>query len=202
MSAELMTKAAYARHRGVGKSAVSNYIKRGQIVLVGTKVDVAKSDAKLDAEVDPASGRDPTPANAAKKASRARPSAPDKHRDPAPEASGSVANEAVNELAQERLEEIRERRHGHALKNAAIAGDLVPFAAYEAKLQAMIAGFCERMQSELRAQSEALANEGAKRKVRGLLDETIQRVRSDFADRLSAGATDPDSEEGDEEDDT
>ena len=54
MSAELMTKAAYARHRGVGKSAVSNYIKRGQIVLVGTKVDVAKSDAKLDAEVDPA----------------------------------------------------------------------------------------------------------------------------------------------------
>ena len=40
-----------------------------------------------------------------------------------------------------------------------------------------------------------------KRKVRGLLDETIHRVRSDFAERL-AGSADPESEEDDEEDET
>jgi len=202
MPAELISKAAYARHRGVGKSAVSNWVKGDKIVIVDGKVDVAASDRKLDALVDQASGRDPAPKNASKRVGKPNTGRAGKPAENAPaEARGSVANDSVAELQQERLEEIRERRFGSALKNAAIAGDLVPLSAYEAKLQAVIAGFCERMQSELRAQAEPLANESDKRKVRGLLDETIHRVRSDFAERL-AGSADPESEEDDEEDET
>ena len=50
---ELMSKAQFARHRGVGRSAVSNWITRGQLVIVDGKVDVAASEALLDASVDP-----------------------------------------------------------------------------------------------------------------------------------------------------
>ena len=199
---ELLTKAAYARHRGVGKSAVSNWINRDQIVLVDGKVDVAASDARLGAMVDAASGRDPAPANAAKKsggaaAERQRPEQGARATARASNAksgSDSVANSDAAQLAQERLAEIRERRIGHSLKNAEIAGTLVPIAAFEARLQTMISGFCERMQSELRAGSEALALETDKRKVRGMLDDMIHKVRSDFADAIEAGVEEEDDE--------
>ena len=174
--AELMSKAAYARHRGVGKSAVSNWVKRGQIVLVGTKVDVAASDAKLGMLVDPGRGRDATGGE------------PLIDRDAAGDQntvkSSTVADSAQAQLAEERLGEIRERRIGQAMKNAQTAGELVDVAEYESRLATLVSGFCERMQSELRSKAEALALENDKRAIRALLDDTIHQVRSDFAARI------------------
>ena len=199
--AALISKAAYARHRGVGKSAVSNWIKRGQIVLVGDKVDQAASDTRLAALVDPAGGRDAGGAQLAK-APPSRSKAPRSKAEKAaagPEpGSVSVADETAASLAEERLGEIRERRFGQALKNAQMAGELVPVEAFEARLQTLIGGFCERLQSELRAQSEALAKETERRTVRGMLDDIVSGVRSDFAERILA-ASSTEETDGDEE---
>ena len=173
MTAELMTKAAYARHRGVGKSAVSNYVKRGQIVLVDGKVDVAKSDALLAEIVDPVKGR---PSTAPDPGSRKKAPAPTPTPDTAP-----------NAVAAERIQALQETRIGQALKNAQMAGSLVPLAAYEAKMQTLIGGFCERMTSELRGKAERLAQESDMRAIRALLDEVVHDVRKDFARQIRQG---------------
>ena len=44
----LMTKAEYARHRGVSKPYISKLVKNGVLVLRGDKVDVRASDTVLD----------------------------------------------------------------------------------------------------------------------------------------------------------
>ncbi len=170
MTPEFMSKAAYARHRGVGKSAVSNWVKRGQIVLKDGKVDVAASDAKLGHEVDPGRGRPATT------------------KGESPAEDSATDTEARNDLASIRARDLREKAIGNALKNAQLAGELVPRAAVEAKMKSHISGFCERMQSELRGMAERLALEGDKRTVRALLDEVVHAVRSDFAQRVTADA--------------
>lgn len=170
MTAATMSKAAYAKHRGVGKSAVSNWVKRGQIVLTDSgAVDVTASDALLDREVDPGRGRPAT----APAAERVKPAEPPTVEQSAP----------ADDLASIRARDLREKAIGQALKNAQLAGELVPVAAYEAKLQTMITGLCERMQAELRGMAERLALEGDQRVVRALLDDAVHAVRSDAAQR-------------------
>lgn len=180
MTSELMSKAAYARHRGVGKSAVSNWVTREQIVIVDGKVDVKASDALLDASVDPGRGRPttaPAPRPASKRSAKPAAKAPDT---------------APNAVAAERAQALQEQRIGQALKNAQLAGSLVPVAAYEAKMQTLITGFCERMGAEFRSLAERLALASDPRVIRTLLDETMHTVRSDFAARIG-------TEEADEE---
>lgn len=184
---ELLSKAAYARHRGVGRSAVSNWVKRGQIVLKGSKVDVAASDAKLGAMVDPVRGRDAKGAKPPDKSG----STPTQSE---PAASSTVADSAQAQLAEERLGEIRERRIGQAMKNARDAGELVNVGEYESLLATLITGFCERMSAELRSKVEALAQETDKRAIRALLEDTVHTVRTDFAARIELEA-DPEEEE-------
>ncbi|MBM3927382.1 MAG: hypothetical protein FJ335_02840, partial [Sphingomonadales bacterium] len=59
----LMTKGAYAVHRGVGKSAVSNWSRKGLLVLGecptsgAVMVDVGRTDARINSRVDPTRGR-------------------------------------------------------------------------------------------------------------------------------------------------
>jgi hypothetical protein len=52
----LMRKRAYARYRSRSPASVSGWIRRGWIVLEGGLVDVARSDALLDANLDPGLG--------------------------------------------------------------------------------------------------------------------------------------------------
>lgn len=172
MTASTMSKAAYARHRGVGKSAVSNWVKREQIVLTRDgQVDVPASDAKLGMQVDPVRGRPPiaqTP-----EASKAQPT-------------------TGGDLHAIRARDLNERSIGQALKNAQLAGELVPVKAYEAKLQTLVTGFRERMQSELRAMAERLALEADQRTVRSLLDDAVHAVCSDMAQRAGADSNEDD----------
>lgn len=54
----LMTKAAYARHKGVSRQTVYDWIKKGELVLVGAKIDVDATDQRAtDADI-PAAWRD------------------------------------------------------------------------------------------------------------------------------------------------
>lgn len=173
MTAATMSKSAYAKHRGVGKSAVSNWLRRDQIVLTEDgQVDVAKSDAKLGQQVDPVRGR---PVTGAVPTPVPMPATPDSDR------------ESLHSI---RARDLQERSIGQALKNALMAGELVPVAAYEAKLATMIGGFCDRMAAELRDKVERLAMETDKRLVRAIVDEVVHTVRSDMASRLSATAAD------------
>jgi predicted site-specific integrase-resolvase len=41
----LMSKAEYARHRGVSRQTVYDWIKKGELVMVGSKIDVEASEA-------------------------------------------------------------------------------------------------------------------------------------------------------------
>jgi hypothetical protein len=43
-----MSQAEYSRHRGLNRSSVSRLVSRGVLVMHGTRVDVAASDAVLD----------------------------------------------------------------------------------------------------------------------------------------------------------
>jgi transposase len=43
-----MTKAAYARHKGVSRQTVYDWIARGQLVLAGSKIDVNASMQKTN----------------------------------------------------------------------------------------------------------------------------------------------------------
>ncbi|MDK9605826.1 hypothetical protein QQF30_13875 [Lelliottia sp. V104_15] len=42
----LMTKAAYARHKGVSRQTVYDWIKKGELVLVGAKIDVSATELR------------------------------------------------------------------------------------------------------------------------------------------------------------
>ncbi|MEG8021810.1 hypothetical protein [Sphingomonas aerolata] len=59
----LMTKGEFAVHRGVGKSAVSNWAKKDLLVMGecptsgAIKVDVERTEARINARVDPMRGR-------------------------------------------------------------------------------------------------------------------------------------------------
>ncbi|MEO8755028.1 MAG: hypothetical protein ABI624_20380 [Casimicrobiaceae bacterium] len=55
-AAAVLSKSAYARHRGVSAAMVSHWTKAGRLVLVDGKVDVAKSDAALAATLAPDRG--------------------------------------------------------------------------------------------------------------------------------------------------
>lgn len=166
VTAATMTKAAFARHRGVGRNAVSNWIKRDQIVVTPDgKVHVAASEEKLARLVDPNGGRPPT-------------GTPD---------AGAVTKlpmAAPTDLASVRARELHERSINQALKNAQLAGKLVPIAAYEARLQAEISGFCDRMASELRNVAERLALETDQRVIRSILGDVVHGVRASAAEKL------------------
>lgn len=57
----LMSKAEYAKHRGVSRQTVYAWIEKGEVVLDGTKIDVAATErqhqAPEKAEADPAADR-------------------------------------------------------------------------------------------------------------------------------------------------
>ncbi len=40
----LMSKSAYAKHRGVSRQAVYDWIEKGEIVMSGSKIDVAATE--------------------------------------------------------------------------------------------------------------------------------------------------------------
>jgi len=95
----------------------------------------------------------------------------------------------------ERLEELRERRIGAALKNAQLAGDLVPLIEAERRVAEAGRVARERMQSWLRGIAERFAATADVRAIMSLGEEGIDEVFAELAAAAARGDL-----SGDEED--
>ena len=143
----LMTRKEFAAHRGVQKTAVSNWNKAGMLVFAegpGGKllIDVARTEAKLNANLDPSRGR-PTTAQSSAAADHApAPALPAAH-------DGGLANV--------RTDLIRAQTVGKALDNARRAGELVLLAEFERLAIENGRITRERMISLVRMNAERLA---------------------------------------------
>lgn len=191
---QLMTQAEYARHRGVGKSAVSNWKAAGLIVLAEddagkVKVDVVRTDARINARIDPLRGRPTTGAAAAQ--AEATPPAPD----------SELALSAPATLSSERMELMREQRVGVALKNAQMARELVPAIEAERRLSEASRLLRERLHAEFRGSAERQAAIRDRREMMMFNEEIIDRVFGDVADMIETGllAAEEDEAEPDSE---
>lgn len=193
MTTRLMTQAEYARHRGVGKPAVSNWKKKGLLVLAEDpadgriKVDQVRTDAKLNANVDPMRGR---PATAA-----AAPPVPGLALEAAssnPAASPAAVERSLND---ERIEQVREQRIGNALKNAQLAGELVPLVEAERRVSEVGRAARERMHAWLRSVAERFAAEKDVRTIMALGEAGVDQVFAELADAAGRGEFAGDDEE-------
>ncbi len=182
-----MTQAQFATRRGVGKSAVSNWKKAGLLVFAEgadgrPMVDVGRSEARLNAKLDPMRGR---PATAAETA----PALPlDGDTD-----DGSPLQQ--RNLARVRAEVAEEDLVGKRMKNAEAARELVPAIEAERRLGHLGRMARERVQAELRARAERLAAEREPRAIMALLDEATDKAFAALASAIAGGALDDEDEE-------
>lgn len=188
---QLMTQAEYARHRGVGKSAVSNWKAAGLIVLAEddagrVKVDVVRTDARINARIDPLRGR---PANGASSVPVEPAPAAQQVSDPTASGSGTVSSE--------RMELMREQRVGVALKNAQMAKELVPAIEAERRLSEASRLLRERLHAEFRGSAERQVAIRDRREMMIFNEEVIDRVFGDVADMIETGLLASDDDEGD-----
>ncbi len=177
----LMTKGQFAVHRGVGKSAVSNWAKKGLLVMgecpstTAVMVDVERTEARINSRVDPMRGR-PT-------ASLPAPSALPLV-DPADGFEASLAGRSVAkvraELAEENLVTLR-------LKNAERGKELAPRIELERRAAELGRVARERMQAMFRAISERLAAERDSRTIMAIGSAEIDRVFAELANDVEAG---------------
>ncbi|SEM62604.1 hypothetical protein SAMN05192583_0879 [Sphingomonas gellani] len=187
--ATLLTQTAFAKHRGVGKSAVSNWKKAGLLVFAddGTGallVDVTRTEAKLNARLDPTRGR-PT-------AGMQDGSVPELPIDG--EADEGSALQQRN-LARVRADVAEEDLVGKRMKNAELARELVPAMDAERRLGQLGRMARERVQSELRARAERLAAEREPRAIMALLDEATDKAFHALAAAILNGAADVSEDE-------
>lgn len=177
----LMTKGQFAAHRGVGKSAVSNWAAKQLLVMgecPGTGkllVDVERTEARINTRIDPMRGR---PA-----ASLPMVSVPaaDEFGDPAePTLAGRSVAKVRAELAEENLITLR-------LKNAERAGELGPRIELDRRGAELGRVARERMQAMFRAIAERLAAERDVRNVMAIGSAEIDRVFAELANDVEAG---------------
>jgi hypothetical protein len=186
MANSLLTLGEYAVHRNVGPSAVSNWKKRGLIVMAddGTgrlKVDVARSDAKVNAVIDPSRGRPSKGMQAAAV-------------EPAQEAPVEAPSQ-TQQVADVRVDLIREQTIGRRMTNARDAGALVPFEEFAARLGKFGRQSRERMVSIVRSNAERLAAERDPRQIVALLEAEIETAFKKLAQDARSGRDEDDTEE-------
>ena len=176
MNSPRMTQAEFAVHRGVQKSAVSNWKKKGLLVFVEDadklKVDVARSDARINANVDPTRGR-PTTAQSAPAQSGLRLESPE----PVPQAQPSNISNAREDLMREQTIEKR-------MKNARDAGELVLLADFESRCSEYGRLIRERAQGLIRDTAERLAADREPRSIIALLTVEFDMMLDDLAARM------------------
>lgn len=189
MNNAVMTKAEYARHRGVKPSAVSNWVKAGHIVFCEDPVrpdrmvvDVARTDARLNSRIDPTRGRPTTGIPQA----------------PAPQVVEPDLGDmltGVRTAAQVRIELAEEQLIERRQKNARDAGELAPRAELDRRAAELGRVVRERMHAMFRAISERLAAEREVRTIMAIGSAEIDRVFADLADEVERGALVEDADE-------
>ena len=183
----LMTQAEFAAHRGVGKSAVSNWKKAGLLVFAEgpdgkLAVQVERTDAKLNARIDPTRGR-PTTAIG----------------DTSPIGELPMDSEpaipGLRNAAAVRVEVAEEELVARRIKNAEAARQLVPLVESERRLATLGRMARERVMAELRGRAERIAAEREIRSVMMLLDAACDAAFTALADAIDSGTLDRDDDE-------
>ncbi len=187
-----MSKSEFAVHRGVGKSAVSNWAKAQLLVMAEDpedptkmKIDVARTEARLNAKIDPARGR-PTKGVA-------------QPQGDLPLAVPATAPAGGGSLADVRTDLIRQQTEKLQLENARRAGDLVPLEEYARRASEFGRVARERMLSVVRSQAEWLAANRDARAIVAQMEDEIDRAFADLAAQIASGAL-ADGSEPDEDD--
>jgi hypothetical protein len=183
----LMTQAEFAAHRGVGKSAVSNWKKAGLLVFAEgldgkLAVDVARTDAKLNARIDPTRGR---PTTAIGDAGVPGELALD----------ADTSSPAVRNAAAVRVEVAEEELVARRMKNAEAARQLVPMIEVERRLSNLGRMARERVEAELRGRAEQIAAQRDPRSVMMLMVEACDTAFNALADAIERGALARDDED-------
>lgn len=179
-SPRLMSKSEFAVHRGVGKSAVSNWAKADLLVMAEDpddptkmKIDVARTEARLNAKIDPARGR-PTKGTA-------QPQGDLPLTPPRTEPRGES-------LADVRTDLIKAQTVKAQLDNARRAGDLVPLEDYARRASEFGRVARERTMSIIRTQAEWLAASKDARAIVARMEDEIERAFADLAAQIETGA--------------
>lgn len=183
----LMTQAEFAAHRGVGKSAVSNWKKAGLLVFAEgpdgkLAVDVARTDAKLNARIDPTRGR---PTSAIGEANTPSELALD----------ADTSLPSVRNAAAVRVEVAEEELVSRRMKNAEVARQLVPMVEVERRLGNLGRMARERVEAELRGRAEQIAAQRDPRSVMMLMVEACDTAFNAVADAIERGALARDDED-------
>jgi hypothetical protein len=175
-SRALMSQADFAVHRGVSRPAVSNYKAQGLLVFAegeGGKlfVDVARTDARLNAKLDPARGRP-------------------KKQDAQPqlEITAPAESSRSDRLGDVRTDLLQQQTIGARLKNAQAARQLVALQEYERRSQEVGRLARERVHAVIRSLAERLAVERDPRQITALLSGDIDKAFEDLADQVASGA--------------
>jgi hypothetical protein len=187
----LMTKGQFAAHRGVGKSAVSNWAKKDLLVLGecptsgAIMVDVERTEARINSRVDPMRGR--PSANLPAPAALPLQDAADLGETIL---GGRSVAKVRAELAEENLVTLR-------LKNAERGRELAPRIELERRAAELGRVARERMQAMFRAISERLAAERDARTIMAIGSAEIDRVFAELANDVEAGKlAEPDEPDG------
>ncbi|PZU62352.1 MAG: hypothetical protein DI552_00200 [Brevundimonas sp.] len=181
-----MTQAEFAKHRGVGRSAVSNYKSKGLLVFGegedgAVLVDVARTEARLNAKVDPTRGR-PTTGQTGGMAEEAAP------------ATSAVSGPRPDGVAQVRMELVQQQVIERRFANARRAGELAPMVELEKRASEIGRIARERMQSMLRTLADRFAAEKDPRQIVAVGALEIERIFSDLADMVEAGTLSSDDQ--------
>ncbi|QIG79980.1 hypothetical protein [Stakelama tenebrarum] len=179
----LMTQADFAAHRGVGKSAVSNWKKAGLLVFAEddagrAMVHVERSDARLNARVDPTRGRPSAGLNGG--------TAPAIVESDAGAGEDTTAG-GQRSLALVKAEQAEEALVSQRLKNASAASELVPRVDAQRLLAEGGRAIRERLMAWLRGSAEQRV---AMRDVKDLLafeDAEVSALFAELAQQAAAG---------------
>ena len=180
----LMTQAEFAAHRGVGKSAVSNWKKAGLLIFAEgddgkVRVDVERTEARLNARIDPTRGR-PTTTIGEAPAIGELPMESD------------TAQTGGRNAAAVRVEVAEEELVARRMKNAEMARQLVPLAECERRLSSLGRMARERVMAELRGRAERIAAARETREAMLLMDEACDAAFAALADAIEGGSLDRD----------
>lgn len=185
----MMTKSEFAAHMKVGPSAVSNWAKRGLIVMGPCpefpgreKVDAEKSAILINATVDRTRGR---PKNSDRSAAEAPQDDKNANRSPTQDGAPPAG---LSQVEQARLDEMRERTTRRRIENGQLLGQLVPIAEYERRAGEMGRMVRERTHGLIRQYAERLAAETDPRAVAALLAGEFDKLFDKIATELEAEA--------------
>jgi len=179
---QLMTQAEYARHRGVGAPAVSNWKKAELLVWAEDPgrtgkllINVGLTDARLASRLDPMRGRPATAVPAA-----------------APSEMGefALASPGGRSVAAVRGELLEEQIVGQRLKNAEAARELVARVEADRRCGEVGRMARERMHAMFRSMAERLAAETDVRQIMTIGENEIDRVFAGMSFEIEGGALD------------